>query len=216
MTKHTKKSAGFTLIEMLIVAAIIAVLAALLLAAFGNARNKARMTSCASNLHQIYMACSMYASDNAGLVPSYTSQLRYTGASGDAEVEQSRELVFSLRPYVHSSDIWRCPSDDTTSVPETVRSTSGTFILNHSTSYDYKGWELSEQGLRVINPDTSNSNGLEAAKRPLIQDDARCSTNDGQYGLYNHNGWWNRVYCDGHSKPFTFACSDPYRPKEQP
>jgi len=60
---------GFTLIELLVVVAIIAVLVALLLPAIQQAREKAREIVCASNVHQVTLAISMYAQGNQGKTP---------------------------------------------------------------------------------------------------------------------------------------------------
>src|SRR6476469_4926130 len=57
------RRAGFTLIELLVVIAIIAILAAILFPVFAQAREKARQTSCTSNLKQIGMATRMYLQD---------------------------------------------------------------------------------------------------------------------------------------------------------
>src|SRR5438046_124964 len=54
---------GFTLIELLVVIAIIAILAALLFPLFVQARDRARMSACASNTHQIGFALLMYLQD---------------------------------------------------------------------------------------------------------------------------------------------------------
>jgi prepilin-type N-terminal cleavage/methylation domain-containing protein len=54
---------GFTLIELLVVIAIIAILAAILFPVFAQAREKARQSSCTSNLKQISNATMMYLQD---------------------------------------------------------------------------------------------------------------------------------------------------------
>ncbi len=60
---------GFTLVEVLVVIAVIAILASLLLTGVHSATETARRTACISNLRQIGAGIALYASDNSGLIP---------------------------------------------------------------------------------------------------------------------------------------------------
>jgi prepilin-type N-terminal cleavage/methylation domain-containing protein len=62
--------AGFTLIEVLVIIAVIGVLVAVLLPALSGARDSARRTVCLSNLRQAYVACRAYADENRGVGPA--------------------------------------------------------------------------------------------------------------------------------------------------
>jgi prepilin-type N-terminal cleavage/methylation domain-containing protein len=65
-----KRIKGFTLIELMIVIAIIAILAAILVPNFLRARAQGQLTACKSNMKNIGTAMEMYSSDNQGRYPS--------------------------------------------------------------------------------------------------------------------------------------------------
>lgn len=100
------RRSGFTLIELLVVIAIIAILAAILFPVFARAREKARQTSCLSNLKQIGLGCIMYAQDYDERLPgSYQKD-------GQADDWPLHKWGASVVPYVKNSQIFVCPSDD--------------------------------------------------------------------------------------------------------
>lgn len=88
---------GFTLIELLVVIAVIAIIAAILFPVFAKVREKARQTTCASNLKQIGLAIAQYAQDYDDTYPLAA----YGGVSW-------RGLVF---PYAKSAGLYSCPSN---------------------------------------------------------------------------------------------------------
>ncbi|MBM3500762.1 MAG: DUF1559 domain-containing protein [Armatimonadetes bacterium] len=89
---------GFTLIELLVVIAIIAILAAILFPVFARAREKARQTSCLSNVKQIMLGILMYAQD-------FDEKFPGSWANGSSGLWSGR-----INPYVKNTQLFDCPS----------------------------------------------------------------------------------------------------------
>jgi prepilin-type N-terminal cleavage/methylation domain-containing protein/prepilin-type processing-associated H-X9-DG protein len=109
---------AFTLVEILVVLAIIAILSAVLLPAFWTVRGNARSTSCRSNLAQLGKAVAMYAQDYDGLYPyGIDQQDRYLAGVWSSYPEFEAKLPNLpfvkdvLFPYLKSKQVFVCPAD---------------------------------------------------------------------------------------------------------
>ncbi len=108
---------AFTLLELLVVVAIIGILAALLLPALSAAHQKARCAQCNNNLQQIGIAFTMYAQEHADHLPQ-----RYYGINSNGMSIGYDEVLI---PYTGSSNaktniaqLFLCPSQRQTDYPK--------------------------------------------------------------------------------------------------
>jgi len=115
---YLMRSRGFTLIELLVVIAIIAILASILFPVFAQAREKARATSCLSNMKQISLGVLQYVQDydevmviahNCSASPEPTVTWFCSG-NGDARLDWDEAVL----PYVKSplsggASVFLCP-----------------------------------------------------------------------------------------------------------
>jgi len=183
---------GFTLIELLVVIAIIAILAAILFPVFAKAREKARQTSCLSNLKQMGVAWLQYAQDYDEKVACCRVSSTYSGAvSGFYQ-----DFPYLLMPYIKNNQVFDCPSTS-------YAKYTGT------TSYNPASYQ---QNVRLGNEPLGSANRYAPVSLGTITSPATCPL---QWDSANTNceGWWvsnylgirhndgfNCSFCDGHSK----------------
>src|SRR5436190_16513976 len=99
---------AFTLIELLVVIAIIAILAAILFPVFAQAREKARQSSCISNMKQVGLALQMYAQDYDETLPPHNDNV---SDFGDPNVyNRTPNFLGSLLAYTKNRGVLACPS----------------------------------------------------------------------------------------------------------
>jgi len=95
---------AFTLIELLIVIAIISILAALLLPVFSTAREKARQSSCLNNMKQLSAAFMIYSQDSDASFPPALAR------DNPSAPLYASSWEYLLQPYVGDVRVLVCPS----------------------------------------------------------------------------------------------------------
>ncbi len=101
----TNRRRAFTLVELLVVIAIIATIAAILFPVFALAREKARSTTCLSNLRQITAATLMYSQD-------FDETFGSAGLWFQGDNQHGKDRLFDpireVSPYVQNDQVWYC------------------------------------------------------------------------------------------------------------
>ena len=100
-TAFRRQTIAFTLIELLVVIAIIAILAAILFPVFAKVREKARQSSCASNMKQMTLGILQYQQDYDEMFPM--GETNYANGWYGWPTE--------IAPYIKSTAVLTCPDD---------------------------------------------------------------------------------------------------------
>jgi prepilin-type N-terminal cleavage/methylation domain-containing protein/prepilin-type processing-associated H-X9-DG protein len=221
---------AFTIIELLVCVAIVAVLAALLFPVFAQAREAARKVSCTSNLRQLGIAHTLYAQDyDQTLAPTFTGT--NGGTRLDGKSVRWMTLVF---PYVRNRAVYSCPNSrlkyEPPSPKKPVSFDDGAYGIN--AAYAHARSNKTGQSLRYptglplaaiplptetvaltdgggysefVWGDTTGSTSPRLflhSKPPLLGSEHL--TNNGQRLTFaingRHNGGAVFAFCDGHSK----------------
>ncbi|GAB4452498.1 MAG: hypothetical protein OHK0029_03530 [Armatimonadaceae bacterium] len=195
---------AFTLIELLVVIAVIALLAAILFPVFAQAREKARQSSCLSNLKQITLATLMYQQDYDGTLPLYTQNwLTYWcggRAAFGAPFEKQRAILWS---YIKNGDLQHCPS-------YTGSANLGGLgygynrllcLTSRYTPNPANDAELTHSASTILFGDA----GQKDFPNPGINETILIEPPSAWYGFpsieFRHHGFANFAFADGHVKP---------------
>lgn len=99
-----RQYSGFTLIEVLVVVAIIALLISILLPSLRAAREASKSSACLSQQHQIGVSVSVYAHDNKGLLPrQYASWIEWLPAPTHKSFSKT---------LGNATSVFYCPNDE--------------------------------------------------------------------------------------------------------
>ena len=127
---------GFTLIELLVVIAIIAILAAILFPVFAKAREKARQSSCLSNVKQMVLGALQYTQDYDETLPGTLTATNNAALYGPVTQNAAFTTYWTtadvIFPYVKNTQVFYCPSGDG------GVSYSGDYGFNNAVCPDYR------------------------------------------------------------------------------
>lgn len=130
--------AGFTLVELLVVCAVIAILASLLLPALHQAKQKARETQCVGNLRQWAFALSMYLHENNDFIPR-----RGQGVQPLHDLDRSEDWFNALPPTLGLKEYGAMaaaanlpkPGENSIFVCPAARATTNQYFLSYGMNF---------------------------------------------------------------------------------
>ncbi len=160
---------SFTLVEILVVVAIISLLAAIVYPALQRARNAAASVQCKANLHAVGVAFRMYLNESSDIMP-VASQMPSLGLDDDPRIADV------LGPYLSSPNSLKCPRD-------TVKD----YFASEGSSYEYR----SMLGGRKVT-DSFLTRRLGQDRTPVLHDYETFHGEPGKPGAMNY------LFADGH------------------
>lgn len=218
------RARGFTLIEIMVVVAIIGTLVGLLLPVLANARAAAKRTQCLSNLHQIYLACELYVNNHMGSYPPaygrYTRDgQKINGAWDYSTVVGSPGTVLPGTVFEGQSvdRVLQCPCFKGTANwandPHSGYNYNTSYIghgENEAIPAPAQATDVEKPGSTALFGDGEYISGANKFMRAPFPNPGDVSFNGRYAGTqgFRHQGKTNVVFCDGHAESIETRCTE--------
>ena len=213
---------GFTLVELLVIAAVIAILAAMLLPALSQSKRSAWCAACQSNLRQLGVTAELYWDDHngncfeCGPTSLDGGQLWWVGWLGPgAETTRPYDLSRGvLFPYIHDSNVRLCPAFGSVMAQFKLKATNIVFSYGYNAFLSSAGLQplkitqLKQPSQTALFADAAQVNDFQAPashNNPMIEEwyyldnpTNYPSPNYYPHGHFRHEQRANVAFCDGH------------------
>lgn len=218
------KRNGFTLVELLVVIAVIAVLMAILMPALRLAKDQAYAVVCVSNLRNLSLAWFVYADENDGQlvnghIPKNNDLPRvywvlapqdinwnYTGENPTVEDKLRGIRRGKLFPYVKDVDVYHCPNDQRRRDPDQLA----------FRSYSMAGGVNGERGFGAVPVEMIDEIKQPGSKYVFVEESDKRKWNIGSWVLNPKNkDKWIDPLAPWHNKRSTLGFADGHAEKHR-
>lgn len=135
-----RRSAAFTLVELLVTLTIVAVLLGMILPALSSAREMGRRATCLNNMRQLSLGMTMFADENNGQFPPYVYELTAVPGSSYPAFTVNFKSGWAMTdtgPIVNPA-ILLCPSDKNPAIINTTDAQGKTIQIKSSYGYNFE------------------------------------------------------------------------------
>jgi prepilin-type N-terminal cleavage/methylation domain-containing protein/prepilin-type processing-associated H-X9-DG protein len=223
-------AAGFTLVELLVTIAVLAVLASLILPALASAKAKAQGMMCMNNHRQLSLACMIYTGDSQDALPynagsddikrwvAKGSFVNWTSSimSWELDPDNTNQVLLTeggLGPYVHRvASVYHCPADRVVSDIQAeagwrarVRSISMNAMTGNAGSYSQTGSNTNNPGYRQFFLQSQIPNPVDVF---VFIEEHPDSINDGYFLNKPDSGEWIDLPASNHNGTANLTYAD--------